>query len=76
MPSTVTGVNTNILTFGNLQLEDAGEYQCVAICEFTGSNFSEHAMLTFKSKYHAMMLFSMLILPCSNVMSHRLHIIH
>ena len=48
MPSTVTGVNANILTFHNLQLEHAGEYQCVATCEFTGSSLSDIAKLTFK----------------------------
>lgn len=59
MPSTVTGVNTSILTFNNLHLEVAGQYQCVATCEFTtGSDISKHAMLTFKGKliYHSVVL--------------------
>jgi len=49
MPSSVTGVDTNVLTFSNLQPENAGEYQCVATCEFTSSNnHSGYATLTFE----------------------------
>ena len=31
IPSDATGVSTNILTIFNLQIEDAGDYRCVAI---------------------------------------------
>ena len=49
IPYTVIGVNTNNLTFANLQPSDAGEYQCVATCEFTGTNnYSAYATLSFK----------------------------
>jgi len=48
MPSTVTGVDTNTLTFSQLQREDAGQYQCVATCEFGGNDSSAYATLSFK----------------------------
>ena len=51
MPFTVTGVDTNVLTFNQLQPEDAGQYQCVASCEFSGSNSSKYATLSFKGNY-------------------------
>lgn len=48
MPDAVTGVDTNTLTFHNLQPDDAGEYQCVATCNLTGTNdFSQYATLSF-----------------------------
>lgn len=52
MPYTVSGVDTNNLTFHNLQPSDAGEYQCVAACENTGAkNFSSYARLSFKGMF-------------------------
>ena len=44
IPSGATGVNTNLLTLNNLQLEDAGNYQCVATNE-GGSTPSNYAAL-------------------------------
>jgi len=52
IPSTVTGVSTNVLYFNSLQVEDAGEYQCVATCYFTGSSLSDRATLTIKGLYN------------------------
>ena len=49
IPSDSTGVNTNILNLVNLQPEDAGNYQCVAI-NGTGSIKSHYAMVTVLSK--------------------------
>jgi len=52
IPYAVTGVDTSILTFHNLQPEDAGEYQCEAICEFTGTNNeSGHVTLAFDGMF-------------------------
>ena len=45
IPSSATGVNTNNLTIINLQLKDAGYYQCVAT-NGSGSTESEYAKLT------------------------------
>ena len=45
IPFDSTGVKTNILSLVNLQPEDAGNYQCVAI-NGTGSIESHYAMVT------------------------------
>ena len=45
IPPGATGVNTNMLTLNNLQLADAGNYQCVAINE-GGSTPSNYATLS------------------------------
>ena len=45
IPSDSTGVNTNTLTFINLQPEDAGNYRCVAT-NASGSSESYYAHLT------------------------------
>ena len=44
--SSTTGVHSSTLNFNNLQLEDAGNYQCVAICKYTGYNISNYSTLT------------------------------
>ena len=50
IPSSVTGLNTNTLTFVNLEVEDAGEYRCVTtgVC---GTSFSEYATIEIFGKY-------------------------
>ena len=50
IPSGANGVNTNTLTLINLQLEDAGQYRCVATND-SGSTQSDYAMLTIKGIY-------------------------
>jgi len=45
IPSGATGVNTNMLTFNNLQLEDAGNYRCIATND-GGTVPSNYATLT------------------------------
>jgi len=52
IPSSATGVNTSNLTIVNLQLKDAGYYQCVAINDI-GSTESEYAKLTITGTYIA-----------------------
>jgi len=44
IPSGATGVNTDMLTLNNLQLEDVGNYRCVATNE-GGSAQSNYASL-------------------------------
>ena len=51
IPSTSTGVDTNILTLFNVQPEDAGSYRCVAyVCSSCGRSFSNYAVITFTGK--------------------------
>ena len=45
IPSDSTGVNTNTLTFINLQPADAGNYRCVAT-NASGSTASDYANIT------------------------------
>jgi len=49
IPSSVTGLNTNTLTFVNLQVEDAGQYRCV-ITGACGTSFSEYATIEIFGK--------------------------
>ena len=49
IPFGAIGVNTNTLTIINLQLEDAGNYRCVAT-NGSGSSFSTYATFTAKGK--------------------------
>ena len=50
IPYGATGVNTNVLTLINLQLKDAGSYQCVAT-NGNGSTESKYAKLTLKGMH-------------------------
>ena len=45
IPSGAAGMNTNMLTLNNLQLEDAGDYRCVATNN-GGDVLSNYATLT------------------------------
>ena len=45
IPSGATGVNTSMLSFNNLQLEDTGNYRCVATND-GGNVSSNYATLT------------------------------
>ena len=50
IPADSTGVNTSTLTFINLQLEDAGNYRCVAT-NAGGSSESNYEKVTISCKY-------------------------
>ena len=45
IPSNTTGINTNKLTFINMQSKHAGSYQCVAT-NASGNSYSDYATLT------------------------------
>ena len=47
IPSGAVGVNTNTLTLINLQLEDAGQYRCVAT-NSSGTTSSDYAVLILR----------------------------
>ena len=49
IPSSAIGIKINVLTLINVQLKDAGYYQCIAI-NASGNTKSKYAELTFKGK--------------------------
>ena len=61
--SNTNGVNTSNLTIVNVQLKDAGHYQCVAI-NGSGSSVSKYATLTFKGMYLYYVHLSMYTYAC------------
>ena len=65
IPSGATGINTNILTIFNLQIEDAGDYRCVATND-KGQRFSKYSRISINGTIILLLLVVQIDITCIN----------